>query len=230
MSALIAPTALQKAITDAASTGLTGIASQQTETFTAAFYARLPDEELALRSAQDWANIARSSYAFIQKRQAGVANIRVFNPQQAADGFESSHTAIHIVNDDMPFLVDSVSMVLSNLSCSLHTLVHPVMPVSRDAAGLLTSLDSGEKESLIYLEIDRQANADDMEKIRAGIANALSDVRESVADWRIMRDKMNAIADDMATRPMPATAPGCCWHQNSPSMSPAVPRASSRPR
>ena len=206
MSAQIAPTALQNAIAAAASAGSAGNAAKQIETFTAAFYARLPEEELALRSPQDWANIAHSSFAFIQKRQPGVANIRVFNPQQAADGFESSHTIIHIVNDDMPFLVDSVSMALSGFGCSLHTLVHPVMAISRDASGQLTAIDSGENESLIYLEIDRQASEDDMEKIRASIAAALSDVRESVADWRIMRDKMNAIADEMATRPMPATA------------------------
>ncbi|MGH8106202.1 MAG: NAD-glutamate dehydrogenase, partial [Arenimonas sp.] len=206
MSAQIAPTASQSAITAASSVGLSGNAAKQIETFTAAFYARLPEEELALRNAQDWANIARSSFEFIQQRQAGVAKIRVFNPQQGSDGFESSHTAVHIVNDDMPFLVDSVSMVLTNFACSLHTLVHPVMPVTRDAAGKLTSIDSGAKESLIYLEIDRQANAEDMEKIRTAIAEALSDVRESVSDWQVMRDKMNTIADEMATRPMPATA------------------------
>ena len=205
MSAQIAPTASQNAITAASSVGLTGNAAKQIETFTAAFYARLPEEELALRSAQEWANIARSSFEFIQKRQAGVATIRVFNPQLASDGFESSHTAIHIVNDDMPFLVDSVSMVLHNFACSLHTLVHPVMPITRDAGGSLTAIDSGARESLIYLEIDRQASAEDMEKIRVAIAEALSDVRESVSDWETMRDKMAAIADEMATRPMPAT-------------------------
>jgi glutamate dehydrogenase len=206
MSAQTAPTASQNAIIAAASKGLTGNAATQIQAFAAAFYARLPEEELALRSAQQWASIALSSFAFIQKRPAGVANIRVFNPQQASDGFETSHTVIHIVNDDMPFLVDSVSMVLSNFACSLHTLVHPVMPISRDASGQLTAIDSGKNESLIYLEIDRQASTDDMEKIREAIATALSDVRESVADWQIMRDKMNAIADEMATRPMPATA------------------------
>ncbi|MEO6172141.1 MAG: NAD-glutamate dehydrogenase, partial [Arenimonas sp.] len=70
----------------------------------------------------------------------------------------------------------------------------------------LVTVGSGEKESLIYLEIDRQASSAELEKIRDGIANALSDVRESVSDWRMMRDKMNAIADEMATRPMPASA------------------------
>ncbi|MEO8001428.1 MAG: NAD-glutamate dehydrogenase domain-containing protein [Arenimonas sp.] len=205
MSAQTAPTESQNAIITAASTGLTGIAANQIQTFAAAFYARLPEEELALRSAQQWANIALSSFAFIQKRQAGIVHIRVFNPQQASDGFETSHTVIQILNDDMPFLVDSVSMVLSNFGCSLHTLVHPVMLISRDANGQLTSTDSGKNESFIYLEIDRQASTDDMEKIRQAIAAALSDVRESVADWQIMRDKMNAIADEMATRPMPAT-------------------------
>jgi glutamate dehydrogenase len=205
MSAQIAPSASLKAIVAAASKGISSNLSAQIEAFTAAFYARLPEEELALRSSQEWAGIARSSFAFIQKRQAGAAHIRVFNPLQADDGFETSHSVIQIVNDDMPFLVDSVSMALGNFGCSLHTLVHPVMPISRDANGQLTAIDAGANESLIYLEIDRQASHADMGKIRDAIAAALSDVRESVADWRIMRDKMNAIADEMAKRPMPAT-------------------------
>ncbi len=206
MSASIAPSASHLAIITAASTGFAGNNARELEAYASAFLARLPEEELVLRSTQDWANIVRSSFAFIQKRPAGVAQIRVFNPQPSADGFEISHTAIHIINDDMPFLVDSVSMALSSFATSLHSLVHPVIAMARDAAGVLTAINSGVNESVMYIEIDRQASADDMEKIRLALFNALSDVRESVSDWRVMCDKMLAIAEDLGTRTMPATA------------------------
>ncbi len=44
-----------------------------------------------------------------------MVNVRVFNPTLKSHGYESPHTLLQIVNDDMPFLVDSVSMTLADL-------------------------------------------------------------------------------------------------------------------
>ncbi len=41
--------------------------------------------------------------------------MRLFNPVAAKQGWESPHTVLQIVNDDMPFLVDSVSMALAEM-------------------------------------------------------------------------------------------------------------------
>src|SRR5262249_57004068 len=45
------------------------------------------------------------------RRAPGQSLVRVFNPDKARDGFESPHTVVMIVTDDMPFLVDSVGIV-----------------------------------------------------------------------------------------------------------------------
>ena len=39
--------------------------------------------------------------------------MRVYNPQFEEHGWQSTHTAVEIVTDDMPFLIDSVSMELN---------------------------------------------------------------------------------------------------------------------
>lgn len=49
-------------------------------------------------------------------------------------GWESSHTVLQVVNDDMPFLVDSVTMALADLGIGVHVLGHPVVAISRAAA------------------------------------------------------------------------------------------------
>jgi glutamate dehydrogenase len=36
--------------------------------------------------------------------------VRAFNPSPEEHGFQSTHTIVEIVNDDLPFLVDSVTM------------------------------------------------------------------------------------------------------------------------
>ena len=43
----------------------------------------------------------------------GQAKVRVYNPQIEQHGWQSTHTVVEVVTDDMPFLVDSVSMALN---------------------------------------------------------------------------------------------------------------------
>ena len=172
--------------------------------FAQAFYARLPQEELEIRPVGYWAGVALDWLAFAQNRAAGQARIRVFNPEAGA-AFDNGHTVIEIIHDDMPFLVDSVSMVLAQHNIAMHVIVHPVIAISRDAAGNLTGVGEGAAESYMHLEVDRQASAEDLAKLQAAIAEALADVRASVADWKAMREKMLAIADDLGQRAMPAS-------------------------
>lgn len=178
------------------------------ERFTRSFFERLPEDELASRPAADWAAVARSFLAYAGQRQAGHAKVSVLNPTLAADGFESSHSVVRIANDDMPFLVDSVRMALTQCGVSLHQIAHPVMAIRRDGAGKLQAVGEGAAESLMHLEIDRQADAAAMAAIEQAIQAALVDVREAVADWAPMREKMLRIADELSTRPMPMDAAG----------------------
>ena len=60
-----------------------------------------------------------------------------------------------IVNDDMPFLVDSVSMALGEMGVGVHVLGHPLVRFTRDRAGKVTAVGEGKHESLMLLEIDR---------------------------------------------------------------------------
>ncbi len=188
--------------------GLPAAEKSLLERFARSFFQRLPEDELVSRPAGDWAAVARSFLAFAGQREAARAKVAVLNPTQAADGFESTHTIVRIANDDMPFLVDSVRMALAQFGLSLHQIAHPVMAIRRDAAGKLQAVGEGAAESLMHLEIDRQADAETMAAIAQAIEAALQDVRESVADWQPMRAKMLAIAEDLGTRAMPVDAAG----------------------
>ena len=57
-----------------------------------------------------------------------------------ADGWDAPHTVVDIVNDDMPFLVDSVTMALDRHDLGVHLVVHPILRVRRDADGTLRGL------------------------------------------------------------------------------------------
>src|SRR6266403_667927 len=73
--------------------------------------------------------------AFARRRLPGVAKVRVFNPTSRDHGFESRHTVVQIVNDDMPFLVDSIANEFNRREIAVHLLAHPVLAVRRDLDG-----------------------------------------------------------------------------------------------
>jgi glutamate dehydrogenase len=99
-----------------------------------------------------------------------------------------------IINDDMPFLVDSVANAIAARHLTIHRLLHPVVCVERDAKGRLTSLgplcdDTERRESMMYIELDR-ADARGRKELVDELHAVLTDVRVAVADWRKLQRKM----------------------------------------
>ena len=89
----------------------------------------------------------------------------------------------------MPFLVDSVSIAVTRSGGAIHLVIRQIMRVRRDEEGRLLEVggEEGLPESLIHVEIDRQASPEALERIRAGLCSALEDVRAAVDDWPAMR-------------------------------------------
>ena len=104
-----------------------------------------------------------------------------------------------IVNDDMPFLVDSVSAAVVAHGLDIHRLLHPVVAVRRDADGVLTAILPGDavgerRESLIYMEVER-ADARVRRDLGEELAHILADVRAATGDWQKLRAAMREDAD-----------------------------------
>ena len=128
-------------------------------------------------------------------RTPGQAIVRIESSGGAAG--DQRRMRMALVNDDMPFLVDSVAAAIASRGLTIHRLLHPVVPVARDARGALTGLTGGASESIIYVELDR-ADARDRRDLAAGIEAVLADVRAAVTDWPRMRDRLLADADALA--------------------------------
>ena len=175
------------------------------EAFIHAFYGRMSEDELPQHSADGWAALAVDFLDFARARKPGTALVRLFNSTIKSHGWESPHTVLQIANDDMPFLVDTVTMALSELGIGVHVLGHPVVTFQRDKAGKMVAVGGGTPESLMHLEIDRQS-VDEMSKVKKAIEVALADVRAIVRDWSQMRDRMLQVAGDLGSRKFPADA------------------------
>ncbi len=107
---------------------------------------------------------------------------------------------IAIINDDMPFLVDSIAATITAQGLSIHQLIHPVVGVERDKTGALKSLTkasgAGSRESFIYIETPR-VDARQRRDLIAELRVTLGDVRAAVNDWPKMRTAMASDAETM---------------------------------
>ena len=109
---------------------------------------------------------------------------------------------IGVVNDDMPFLVDSVANAVAQRQLTIHRLLHPVVCVDRDSAGELERVeplcgDKSRRESMMYLELDR-ADARGRQELAADLRRVLDDVRLAVRDWESLQGKMREDAAAIA--------------------------------
>jgi len=168
------------------------------------FCRRIPEDDFRSRSAVDWAGMLAGVLDFLRERRSDTPKVRLFNPGVDECGWESSHTVLQIVNDDMPFLVDSVSMALASHDVLIHALIHPTIDVARDAGGHILALgERGKPESIIHIEIDRRSEPSELRHIEASVLAALADVRVCVRDWAAARDKLIECADSFDTAQLP---------------------------
>jgi glutamate dehydrogenase len=107
---------------------------------------------------------------------------------------------IAIINDDMPFLVDSIASTIAAQGIAIDRLLHPVVPVMRDAAGAITAIakpgakqPDGRRESLIYVETPR-VDARQRRELSEALQATLADVHVAVSDWPAMQTAMSADA------------------------------------
>jgi glutamate dehydrogenase len=153
------------------------------------FYHGVSELDLVQRADTDLAGAALAALSLGRLRRPGRAQVRVFNPEPAKDGFASSHTVIMVVTDDMPFLVDSLSMVCSQTGLAVHLLAHPVFSVVRDRRGRLTGLFLDDAPAGARLESWQPSRLTANGPRAAGRARTkhqatLDDIRAATGDWR----------------------------------------------
>lgn len=165
----------------------------------------LPGEQEGLDES-DARHIALFMARAAAVRHPGTPTIVIETLTQASDDSASvlasasaTPLRIAVINDDMPFLVDSMAHCLTQHGLVIQRLLHPVVSVERDANGALLALlpdDSpgARRESFVYIAVDR-ASARQREGIEEELSATLADVRAAVADWPHMREAMVADAD-----------------------------------
>ncbi|HRP96342.1 MAG TPA: NAD-glutamate dehydrogenase [Rhodocyclaceae bacterium] len=178
------------------------------QAFAQEYFGGVDPDDLVGFTVADLYGAALSQWHFVRKRRDAL-RIRVYNPRLEEHGWESTHTVIEIVGDDMPFLVDSITMEVNRQGLTLHLIIHPVMYVVRDADGQFLRLaepsetDGGAYESIMHVEVDRRTEPADLGALEAGLVRVLGDVRAAVGDWPAMRERIVDIIAGIDRSPPP---------------------------
>ncbi|MHC4937978.1 MAG: NAD-glutamate dehydrogenase [Planctomycetota bacterium] len=182
------------------------------EQFARHFYRHVSPSDLERESPHDLAGAVISVWLFLQERQSSEPKIRVFNPDKERDGWSSPHSVVEIVNDDMPFLVDSVTGLLTQMGVEVYLVIHPLIRVVRDKKGKLTDwaisaedLPDGAAESLMHLQFSAVEESDSQRFCEA-ITETLEDVRTVVLDHDAMTDRVREMQDELRSDPPPLAA------------------------
>ena len=184
--------------------------AESVEIFVRRYFAHVAPDDVIYSSFDNLIGSVLSLWHLGAQRQPGAATVRVFNPTAEEHGWTSEHTIVEIVNDDMPFLVDSVTAEVNRRGRNVHLLLHPVVTVERDGSGKRLSLraeaaGAGTAESFMHFEVDEETGPADLDSIRSGIEHVLSEVRLAVTDWSSMRERLAANLAELDSSKVPMT-------------------------
>src|SRR4029079_1225988 len=166
---------------------------------------KAPPEDLAGYSPSDLHELIAGRLAFLTERKPGRTKLAVTNPEKPFGDV----TLIDVINDDMPFLVDSTIGLLTERGYDVHLALHPVISVKRDGAGKLTGVEAKAspdshaiRESFLHIHLSR-ITAEEAKALEEELKGVFADVRIAVLDWRAMQQRLREAISAYQKNPPP---------------------------
>jgi glutamate dehydrogenase len=187
-----------------------GASASALGTFAALLYDGCPADALAPYTAQSLAQLARGAFEFLAEKRPGRHSIRTRHASLRSDGDAQKLTVLEIVNDDMPFLVDSVMGEIQARGLAVQLVLHPIMKVCRTASGTLDGIlgpgdrnwGDGDQESFIAILLDPLSDSVARE-LAETLSALLDEVRIAVTDWRTMLARLDRAIQTLESTPPP---------------------------
>ncbi|WP_374582303.1 NAD-glutamate dehydrogenase domain-containing protein [Pseudoduganella sp.] len=162
-----------------------------------AWLGSLDDEDLADLSPGSLAPVLVEGFTQLSKRTAHGCQIARLQYQEARGGHA---TALLIVNDDMPYLVDSIVIALRKLRVGSNGVLNAVLPVRRAADGSVEAVgQKGDKlESMVLCLLSEQLDEADLKELTERIEMVARDAAVVKRDLPAMKERLGAVASEAA--------------------------------
>ncbi|WP_425089358.1 NAD-glutamate dehydrogenase [Stappia sp.] len=184
----------------------------QVGAFARDLFARGAAEDVVAYTATDLVAVARVAWEEMATHPLGTHRIHIYNPESSGDKSRAADvTIVEILNDNMPFLVDSVMGELQASGFEVRLVLHPILSVERSDSGELVRYAGAGKaggegcrrESLIHIHVARIDTAQERTQLAERLEAVMTDVRAAVRDWSAMRDRLSAAIATYKENPPP---------------------------
>lgn len=175
--------------------------------FVRQFFTTVALEDLCEWEIDDLYGAVINFWSLIQHRAPNETKIHIYNPEFERHGWQTTHTVVEIITDDMPFLVDSLRMAINRLNLISHLVIHMGgLCLKRDSKThqILEILPRGSErepgvlvEAPIFIEIDRQTDLAILEELHTTLERVLEDNRAAVDDWKAMRQQVRDVITEL---------------------------------
>ncbi|MCX7339534.1 MAG: NAD-glutamate dehydrogenase [Hyphomicrobiales bacterium] len=181
--------------------------------FTDLLFAHVAAEDIAAHDRDDLGRFAAGALAQLRtQRLPHTTRVNLRDETVSHGGVRRELTIIEVVNDNMPFLLDSTLSELAEQGLEPKLVAHPIVAVARDEAGGLVRMagdasarapEGTLRESLIHIHIEALPDPAPRERLIAGLNRVYADVRVAVDDWSSMRTRLGAAMQAYRNNPPP---------------------------
>jgi glutamate dehydrogenase len=148
---------------------------------------------------------AEAAFAFIGDKPRAGHKVRIRRVPVA----DQDVAVVEILNDDMPFLVDSVMGELQARGLSVRQLLHPIFKTERSATGRLKAVlgpgdqnwSDGHQESYIAIYLAGPLSEAAQADLVGTLSSILDEVRAAVTDWKPMQRLVEVAARRLEEAP-----------------------------
>jgi glutamate dehydrogenase len=169
--------------------------------FLGQFYDTLTRDDLQDIPPEIAVLLGQDVYAHVKQRSEQVPDIYIETPDYLKKHYGRTRVAITIINDDMPFLLDSLSNQLTALGFTIFRTIHPQLWAEREQDRSLKKLyinetqkpDVARNESCIYFEVSPLPEGLDANELKEKLLLTLRYVKHAVSDWRVMMAKAREV-------------------------------------
>jgi len=164
--------------------------------FATTFLAGVDARAVRTRGAATLAEITREGFALLRRRASGERRVLLHDPPD-----RPGRSVLWVLQDDRPFLVDTIRLTLRRHALAEQILLHPILTAQRAADGSLRSLAHGaeaQRESFIYVEIfPRLERAEERAAFEAELGSALAMNADVTDDYRRMTAAVREAAGEV---------------------------------
>lgn len=167
-------------------------------------FSRMSIDEIQMHDDIYWINMASNFIQALSKKRSNKPFIEVFNPQHEEHGFaDSKITVIQILHDNIPFVVDTVTMAIAEYGGDIRLISHPIINLQK-AGGNKKILPSnaeanGSSHSMIYIELTNLRKTKNIRELRGILESVLQQVVEAVKDWKPILKSLEQAKDNLGS-------------------------------